>query len=75
MHGTRACARAQLSRPAVITLGENPSQRLQLRVIEGTIMDLESVFNSAVTGEKQGNSVWQAEIALRLSKIAHWLAS
>jgi hypothetical protein len=30
-------------------------------------MDLESVFNSAVTGEKQGKSVWQAEVALRLS--------
>ena len=31
-------------------------------------MDLESVFNSAVTGEKQGGSVWQAEVALRLSE-------
>lgn len=31
-------------------------------------MDLESVFNSAVTGERQGKSVWQAEVALRLSK-------
>ena len=31
-------------------------------------MDLESVFNSAVTGEKQGKSVWQAEVALRLSE-------
>lgn len=30
-------------------------------------MDLESVFNSAVTGEKQDKSVWQAEVALRLS--------
>ena len=33
-------------------------------------MDLESVFNSAVTGEKQGKSVWQAEVALRLSEPA-----
>lgn len=30
-------------------------------------MDLESVFNSAVTGERQGKSVWQSEVALRLS--------
>jgi FtsH-binding integral membrane protein len=30
-------------------------------------MELESVFNSAVTGEKQEKSVWQAEVALRLS--------
>jgi hypothetical protein len=38
-------------------------------------MELESVFNSAVTGEKQEKSVWQAEVALRLSKISHIPAS
>ena len=32
-------------------------------------MDLESVFNTAVTGEKQERSVWQAEVALRLGKV------
>ena len=33
-------------------------------------MDLESVFDSAVSGERQGKgaSVWQAEVAVRLSK-------
>ena len=33
-------------------------------------MDLESVFDTAVSGDRQGKgaSVWQAEVALRLSK-------
>lgn len=35
-----------------------------------TAMDLESVFDTAVSGDRQGKgaSVWQAEVALRLSK-------
>ena len=60
MNNARACARRRGAPKN--TLGENPSQTAY------TIMDLESVFNSAVTGEKQGKSVWQAEVALRLSK-------